>query len=302
MKGLVLSGGGRKGAFQTGVISELASRPDFTGWNYVAGTSVGALNTSVLAQHPACHQRAGAAELLRTWEEMSGDRDVWKHWLPFGPIEGLWKESFYNSSPLAKMVQRWVNPAELRASGVESRYGVVAYGNGEYREVTQDAADIHKWILASSAFPGFLIPQWIDGELWIDGGARRITPLAGAIDAGCTEIDVVVCSPLSTSSKPPVDNWWGTKLSALTVLARTIELMTDEIILRDIKTCQKINELMQECGSIGSLATRYRYIDLRVWAPVRPLVDGALSSLNFDPVVTKRLVSIGQDLVRRSSV
>ena len=67
--GLVLAGGGARGAYQVGVLRALADagfEPDV-----VAGTSVGSLNGVLVAQAPTLAE--AAAECRRVWEEMSAN-------------------------------------------------------------------------------------------------------------------------------------------------------------------------------------------------------------------------------------
>ena len=67
--GLVLSGGGAKGAYQVGVLKallELGARVDM-----VAGASIGALNGAVLASAPSLE--IGVERLENLWMTMDAD-------------------------------------------------------------------------------------------------------------------------------------------------------------------------------------------------------------------------------------
>jgi NTE family protein len=65
--GLVLGGGGAKGAYQVGVIRALAEA-GFEPWA-VAGTSIGALNGAIVAS--SRHLPAAAAELRDLWTALT---------------------------------------------------------------------------------------------------------------------------------------------------------------------------------------------------------------------------------------
>lgn len=293
MRALVLSGGGRKGAFQVGVLSELLTGLQTIEYDYMAGTSVGALNVAKLAHAPKNCLRYEVEKLKKLWLDIAGNEDVWKHWFFFGRAAGAWKDSFYNSAPLRKLLEKHIDPAVVRAASKEAgrqlRFGVVGVGSGEYAEVTEDEEDLVTWILASSAFPGFLLPQEANGDLWVDGGARRITPLKGAIDAGCTHIDCIITSPRRTKPKSLDDNWLGTKRSGVTIALRTIELMMDELYLRDIKICEIYNQVAEAHPDFGK-----KVITLRVFEPPESLDDTATDSLEFGPEHIRYMIEEGR--------
>lgn len=64
--GLVLVGGGAKGAYQTGALQYLAEQGFKP--NIIAGTSIGALNGAVLASHPSFER--GVAKLNELWDRL----------------------------------------------------------------------------------------------------------------------------------------------------------------------------------------------------------------------------------------
>jgi NTE family protein len=287
-RALVMSGGGVKGAFQVGVLSELTcSRKD---WGYISGVSVGALNAAMLGQAQPGQMFMQFSALQGLWlDGIKGNSSVWKHWFPFRRLSGLWKSSFYNSAPLQQLISRYVSPAALRRGGRELRFGAVAYGSGEYREATQSTPDICKWVAASAAFPPMLVPPEIVGDVWMDGGVRCITPLQGAIDWGAEEIDVILASPRKTQPASTK------KLSAIDVALRAIELQGDELFVRDIKTCTQYNSLVAAGAAPGK-----RAVKLNVYEPKEPLLSGEFSSLEFDPAKIREMIEAGKKVARNA--
>ena len=275
------------------MLSELLTGVETVEYGYMAGTSVGALNVAKLAHSPKGCLRYEVEKLNKLWLDIAGNKDVWKHWFFFGRSAGAWKNSFYNSKPLRKLLEKHIHPDVVRAASKEAgrqlRFGVVGVGSGEYVEVTEDEEDIVTWVLASSAFPGFLLPQKARDDLWIDGGARRITPLKGAIEAGCTDIDVIITSPRRSKPKSLEDNWLGTKISGVTIALRTIELMMDELYVRDIKICEVYNQVAESHPAMGK-----KRINLRVFEPPEPLDDTATDSLEFDPEHIRHMIEVGR--------
>ena len=67
--GLVLSGGGAKGAYQAGVVRALAEMDVKIG--AISGTSIGALNGAVIASSPTLQE--GALRLQKLWETIAED-------------------------------------------------------------------------------------------------------------------------------------------------------------------------------------------------------------------------------------
>ncbi|WP_017313989.1 patatin-like phospholipase family protein [Mastigocladopsis repens] len=65
--GLVLAGGGAKGAYQAGAIEYLSKELQFVP-HIIAGTSIGALNGAVLTSHQPFEQ--GVQRLLKLWEQL----------------------------------------------------------------------------------------------------------------------------------------------------------------------------------------------------------------------------------------
>lgn len=269
-----------------GVLSELTcARSD---WGYISGVSVGALNAAMLGQAGAGQMFMQFDALRRLWVEgIKGNSSVWKHWFPFRRLSGLWKSSFYNSAPLRKLIDTHVSPLRLIGSCRETRFGAVAYGSGEYREVTQDTPNLNAWIAASAAFPPMLTPSDIAGDVWMDGGVRCITPLQGAIDWGAEEIDVILASPRATQPASTK------KLSAIDVALRAIELQGDELFVRDIKACTQYNALVAAGAAPGK-----RAVKLNVYEPKEPLLSGEFSSLEFDPDKILEMIEAGKKVAR----
>jgi NTE family protein len=292
MHGLVLSGGGRKGAFQVGVLDVLAVRG--ARWEFLAGTSVGAINTSYLAAFPASATVEGVEGLKRLWGQLD-TRGVWKHWL-LGPASGIWKSSFFNASPLHRLLRRELNEGAVRNSGRQLRLGIVQYGTGEYFEATEKSTPLWQYVAASSSYPGGLNPVELPEGMCGDGGVVSATPLKGAIDAGCTKIDVVITDPLSAHPWRDQDSGNGTRVSALTIVMRSVALLMHTAMVADVRRAMQVNQDVAEGRD-----AHHRMIELAVYAPDRPLSSGPLGSLDFNPEETQRLIAYGREVAESRS-
>lgn len=236
-RALVLSGGGSRGAFQAGVIYALATTQGRS-WDLVAGVSVGALNGAFMAQHAPAEQRAGATALKAMWMDIKGNKSIYKPWA-LGYLMCLWKGGLYNTEPLRKMVQVHLKAEAFKTSGVKLRMGAVSYESGEYKYVTEETPNLAEWVMASSAFPVAFPPSKIDGESWIDGGVRDVTPIRDVADEpGVTSIDVILTAPRNGH----VDRLDGKgAANALKIGLRTVSLMSDEVYLGDLQTIKTCN-------------------------------------------------------------
>ncbi len=141
--GLVLSGGGAKGAYQVGVVRALAEMNIKIG--AISGASIGALNGAIIASSPTLHE--GALRLQQLWETIAEnpplDRKVppllrlmeaiglsvkptFKHGSMiaeemrqnfFGALRAPDSNSLVDNSPIKKMLNEYVTQEQL-AKGI----------------------------------------------------------------------------------------------------------------------------------------------------------------------------------------
>ncbi len=290
-RGLVLAGGGDRYAFELGVLEGLAEKFPKLNYDFMSGTSAGALHVGTLGMYETL--KPGVEHAIRVFESLKGSESIYNRHAPFGKLHGLWKNSFYDSSPLAELVHDQLDIDKIREVGRQLRFGCVDFASGKYFEADQSSANLAYYILGSSAFPGFLTPVSIDNKLIIDGGVRRVTPLKSAIQAGCTEIDVILTSPQRTPPASTDDNWLGTKFSAITILLRTLELLTKELYVRDLKMCELHNA--HAAAGISDKA----YIKLNIFEPDDPFPG---QSLEFDVGNMTLMREAGREVARREWV
>jgi predicted patatin/cPLA2 family phospholipase len=177
-------------------------------------------------------------------------------------------KSLYDSSPLKHLVNKYYNRNRTLISGKKLIVGAVNWKYGKYEIATELNPDIHKWILASSAFPLFLDNIKINDLWYTDGGIRDTLPLADAINAGATEVDVVLASPLQVAKD---DN-----LPCLTdQLMRVLSVMCNEVLKNDLI----------------DIARLHPEVKIRVFLPEKPLIKNAL---NFNRKELRYMFNEGQ--------
>ncbi|MFQ5795168.1 MAG: patatin-like phospholipase family protein [Candidatus Bipolaricaulia bacterium] len=285
---LVMSAGGARGAFELGVIDYLIRvlRLDF---QVITGVSVGAIKATLLAQGAGHSGLIEALDKLEDiWFSIKSDRDIF---LKRGParlidlptfmddlLGGLFHNSIYDLSPLAQKINALISPEALRNSGVELRVGVASLNTGEYIAVTQDFPDIERYVLASASIPFFFPPVLIDGQLYVDGSVRSITPLKDAFEAlrkihrpgNEYRLFVVLASPLTMD---PVSDLKRLKTPA-SILQRAADIMVSEIFNNDLEYARAIAAQVK-----GAKRKDRLYAEIIVFEPKQVY----LGPLEFDP-------------------
>lgn len=277
-RALVLSGGGSKGSHQVGILSALADHPSFNGgFDFIAGTSVGAINAVGLAHYEPRDFKKATEWLEKLWlKEIKGTRSIWRWKFPWF-VSALYSDSIGQTKPLKRLLEKVVDPQIVRDSGIHIQVPAVNVRTAEVKLFTEkdDLIDIQ---MASSAFPSFFPPYKIDGELYTDGGVRDIAPLKNAIDWGADEIFVIITRNPNAMILPKNKNFF-------TSIMQTISIMTYEIMINDIQTCLKINQKILK-GEI----TDKKYINIKVFYPTERLGD----SLSFKHKLIYNQIELGK--------
>jgi NTE family protein len=285
MKALVLSGGGCKGAYEAGAVKHLIGELK-NDYDIYCGVSVGALNSSFLSQFASGEEVEASKSLEDLWMNI-GDKDVHKNWFPFGKLSILWKNSVLNSKPLQKTVRSRLDVKKILTSGKKLRVGATSLKTGEYRIFDEKYSDVPGAVLASSAFPAMFCSILLESQLWTDGGVREITPIKSAIDFGVDEIDIIICSPATSSQDFKDDS------KALAVASRCIDIMADAVSDADVKKAVLYNEL----AKIGN--TSKRYVKMSI---IRPSYVLTSDSLDFGHTLLKTMFQSGyEDAIKMTS-
>ena len=194
--GLVLSGGGSKGAYEIGAylaLRHLGKRPDV-----VTGTSIGAINGLLIVQNDW-------RKAIRLWKKISFSLIYDENSFPIcdnpelKDIYKLYIKSFINDGgldieKLKLLLNEVYNPRKFFSSPVD--YGLVTYNLSKRKPVFKTKNNLKSnlvkdYVLASaSCYPAFK-PYRIGHDLFIDGGYYDNMPVNLAIDLGATEVIAV---------------------------------------------------------------------------------------------------------------
>lgn len=279
MRALVLSGGGSKGAFQVGALEHILGDLEVT-YDIIAGISVGALNGSFISQFKAGEEKEASKGLVDVWNTVN-DRRIFKLNHPRMKKRlfkrdkvsmlrsALGELSFYDSTPLERLVEGSLDAAKLSTSGKRLSVGCASLSDGEIRYWVEDSADIVKAVSASASYPVFFRPVEIEGSLWTDGGIRHTIPIERAISMGATSVDVILTGPLREKHSLKVEN-------TVQQLMAVLGILLDEVWDTDM--------------IIGALIAEQQNIPVRLLFPTPGL---STSGLDFNQDKIKRNRELG---------
>lgn len=205
---LVLQGGGALGAYQVGVYQALEEHGFTPDW--VAGTSIGAINAALIVGNQPGDRLARLEEFWRTvsrtdgWEAVPLPDDLrqfhsqwsvlatvlegrpgffaprWPN--PFNPGSAE-TASYYDTSELRKTLQRLIDfdlindcPTRLSLGAVQVTTGRLRYFDNQIERIGPEH------IMASGALPPSFPAVRVDEKLYWDGGIYSNTPLEVVLD------------------------------------------------------------------------------------------------------------------------
>lgn len=224
---LVMPGGGARGAFQVGVLKALAELLPKDGacpFLIISGTSVGAINSIVLASK-AQRYRSAVAELERVWGNfhchhvyktdhltMLKSSLQWFLAIVSGGLLVGAPRSLLDNAPLRELVNRNVRFPQIQEAieaGCLDAVAITAagYGSASSTSFFQAATEHRSWkrtrrlgkrgdlnidhVMASIAVPMVFPPVRIGAEFFGDGAMRQATPLSPAVHLGADRILVL---------------------------------------------------------------------------------------------------------------
>lgn len=225
--GLVLPGGGARGAYQAGALKAIAEilATETNPFPVIMGASVGAINAVALAAKAQAFS-AGVGQLVEFWRSLHPDSiyrtdlatilTTGAQWVaaltPLGTLGVVHPRSILDSTPLRELVHDRIDfGAIARAidAGALRAVGVTASSYDRARAITffQGHRDILGWqrarrdgvpvsliadhVLASSALPVLFEAVRIGKEYYGDGSLRLTAPLSPAIHCGADRILVI---------------------------------------------------------------------------------------------------------------
>ncbi len=201
MLGLVLEGGGARGAYEIGAVKAFFEN----GYRFdgVVGTSIGSINAAIIAQGD--FEKAyeiwerispeqlfpGDEELLRTINDKDIDfSDITK---AIGQISDLLRRGGIDTSGVRRLLSEYIDEDKLRSSKTD--FGLVTFSLSDRKTLELFKEDIPQgelvdYLLASSMLPVFK-QEKLSGKYFADGGYTDVLPYNMLIDKGYDDLVVV---------------------------------------------------------------------------------------------------------------
>jgi NTE family protein len=213
---LLLQGGGALGAYQAGVYQALDEAGLYPSW--VAGISIGAMNSAIIAGNPPERR---VDRLREFWELVSSsplglpnftaldpknqfgrqfiNQAQAMNILLFGaphffsprvPPPSLWppsdplKASYYDNAPARATLERLVDFDLINKRQIRFSVGAVDVCSGNFRYFDSDECEIRvEHVMASGSLPPGFAATEVDGKFYWDGGLISNTPLQWVLDS-----------------------------------------------------------------------------------------------------------------------
>jgi NTE family protein len=301
--GLVLPGGGARGAYQVGVLKAISDllHVNRNPFQVVAGASVGAINGALLGCH-AGNFREGVSRLDKLWSTIhtsdvyrtdlsaiaaSGLR--WLFSLAFGGHGITNPKSFLDNEPLVQLLRRELDLSlladaiennELRALGVTAS----SYNRGIAITFVEGHSEIAEWqrarrsgvrcritvdhILASVSLPFMLPARRVGSEYFGDGSLRLTAPLSPAIRLGADRILVIGIRDLKREKAPTATVPYP---SLGNLAGYMLDLIFMDNLDADIERLQRINRTLSLLEPDQRRKAKLRKIEVMTIEPSQDL-------------------------------
>lgn len=316
--GLVLSGGGARGAYEVGLLLYLAEllKDEPFPFQILTGTSVGAIHAAFLAGVASGNWQQGAQRLAQIWHqfqfrEMVQIREGIFRFFFSREKRGLF--GFLDVEGFRTVVVRgipWLNIDDAMRSGTIFALAVSATEIASGKTVVfYDCADPKvelKWqndpritgvrtrigpkhVLASASIPLLFPPTPIQKKLYSDGSLRMNIPLSPALRLGADKVFVVCMRPQPEREATPDVQREVAYSSPLYLIARTLDVLFADPLERDLQQLRMMNDLVvnadtpEEKQRVQEWAMRFRgapfrYVEPFVICPSRNLNELVLEA------------------------
>ena len=243
MRALVISGGGSKGAFAGGVAEYLINERQLN-YEILIGTSTGSLLVPQLAIGEIAAIKKAYTNVtskdiynvcpFKVRVAKNGDFKTRMHHTNIIGMFLKGKKTFGDHKALLKTIRNTI-PVEHFEKIKQSGKKVIASVSNLSRNIVEykyasdcNYDDFMEWMWTSASFVPFMGIVEKNGFEYADGGFGSLVPVEEAINAGATEVDVIVLSPKYSMPEP------RNTRNAFDVIMRTLEFMHYRIGHHDI--------------------------------------------------------------------
>ncbi|MEM7083541.1 MAG: patatin-like phospholipase family protein [Pseudomonadota bacterium] len=298
--GLVLPGGGARGAYQAGVLKAVSDMlpGDSNPFPVVSGTSAGAINATVVANN-ALNFHAGIDDLVEVWGNFhcaqvyrSDARYVAKTgatWLAALTLGGLGPRNphfLLDNAPLRDLLAKYIqfdrvqraidqgalDAVAITASGYSQAKALsffmgeasLAWERARRAGVATDLTLDH--LMASVAVPFVFPPVKIGEEYFGDGALREAAPLSPAIHLGANRLLVIGTRDEQTMRQPNPAVFDGHPPSFGHIAGYILDTIFLDGLYADLERLTRINRLI-EAGA----ETNFDIVDIHIIVPSKDI-------------------------------
>ena len=322
--GLLLPGGGARGAYQAGALNAIAEivSGDHNPFPVIAGVSVGAINAVALAARADAFKQ-GVKEISDFWHRLHSS-DVFRtdflsislrglHWVvSLTPIASLGipnPHSLLDNTPLRRLISDNIDFPRIEpaiGSGMLKSISVTASSYDRGRAVTffQGANDIANWsrarrdgiattltadhVLAAAALPFVFPAQRIGNEHFGDGSLRLTSPLSPAIHTGANRILVIAVRDRNPDARPTAEQARYPSLGAIS--GNMLDIIFMDNVDADIERTRRIDRTLSLISHQKQNETPLRDIDVMVLEPSQDIRTIARRHANAMPSTIRMLM------------
>ena len=325
--GLVLPGGGARGAYQVGVlkaISEILPDSSKNPFPIMSGTSVGAINVALLAAESESFVN-GVIKLNNTWGSFSSNR-IYKtnpmslflsslHWLLTLITAGILvknPKSLLNNDPLQRMlieavdfegIQSNIDKKNIEAIAVtcasyskRSTSTFVQSNNSnliwkKFHREGKNAVINVSHLMASVALPLIFPAKIIEHQYFGDGAMRQATPLSPAIRLGANKLLIITTNENHQNLNSEEEQIAHPSIAEIG--GYMLDALFSDALYSDLERLDRINQIVNNNDSVVKTnKKKMKKIDYLVISPSKSINEIAKNSFHQMPL-TMRLILRG---------
>ena len=305
--GLVLPGGGARGAYQVGVLKaflEISKTKSESPFDIFSGTSAGAINGAFLASEAHIFDHS-IVSLIDVWSNFTSNK-VYKtdpitmfksslHWFLTVISGGVLisnPTSLLDNQPLRNLLRETIKFPDIQNNIESSSIESLALTSASYRSrksctFFQANSNANNWnkthregkktlinldhLMASVALPLIFPAVRIKDEYFGDGAMRQATPLSPAIRLGAEKLMII--SAKETDDRFQYNNPGEQYPSFAKIAGYMLEALFLDGLYSDIERLNRINQIIKNSGDseIKTNSKTMKYVDYLVISPSEDL-------------------------------
>lgn len=305
LRGLILSGGGARAAYQVGVLSALADMLPTGSTNpfpIICGTSAGAINAAGLAAG-AHDYRLAVRGLEQVWANMTAEQvyrtDIFAflrsvlRWAFTTAAGGraMTRSALLDNTPLKRLLRLVINFQRIEESIRQGHLRALSitassYATGESVAFFEAVEELEEWtrarrlgrrsrigvqhLLASAAIPLLFPAEKVDGSYYGDGAVRQLAPMSPALHLGASRLLVIgVSGNVSATHQRELSGY----PSLAQVLGHVLNSVFVDTLEGDVERLERINRTVSALSKKERVQhdVRLRHVEVLKIYPSQPI-------------------------------